>query len=129
MPDRCTEDGFDGFVVLNLATSYNIPQILPSVYFGCCQFTIGDILDLALLAVSEFEWSTLPVCPTCTSGAKVKFAVGLTRLWEQLPLIFNLPVWPDLLKNVKFAVGLTRLWEQLPLIFNLPVWPDLLKNV
>jgi hypothetical protein len=56
-----TKEEFDDFTVLRLASSYNIPQILPGVYFECCRH------DAAVILHSEL---TLEEKMTCFNATK-----------------------------------------------------------
>ncbi|KAJ7796761.1 hypothetical protein B0H14DRAFT_2467336 [Mycena olivaceomarginata] len=60
-PEGYTKEEFDDFAVLRLASSYDIPQILPGVYFECCRH------DAAVILRSEL---TLEEKTTCFNATK-----------------------------------------------------------
>ncbi|KAJ6616730.1 hypothetical protein B0H10DRAFT_1798863 [Mycena sp. CBHHK59/15] len=45
----------------------------------------------------DFEWDEYNVCSACLDAAKADFRAARRRLWNDLPRIFDLPSWNDLL--------------------------------
>ena len=49
-------------------------------------------------AILDLELETIP-CPACDTLRKSKFRQGRKKLWDELPILFGLPPWTDLLKE------------------------------
>ncbi|KAJ7842915.1 hypothetical protein B0H13DRAFT_2676471 [Mycena leptocephala] len=46
----------------------------------------------------ELDWDNLPLCENCTAAAQAEFRLGRLALWNNLPRIFDLPPWDQLLQ-------------------------------
>jgi hypothetical protein len=46
----------------------------------------------------ELEWDSLSLCENCTAAAQADFRLERLALWNNLPRIFDLPPWDELLQ-------------------------------
>ncbi|KAJ7473691.1 hypothetical protein B0H11DRAFT_1340731 [Mycena galericulata] len=154
-PAGYTEYNNDDFKALSLASDLRILSVLPGVYYECCRYPVGTIVDclsdgkarqkcIAAIATftndlcrdihsflfcgpdtcereaacselrlnwimknglpkfdeifDPFQWDTIHFCGPCALSGKQVFEMRRKRLWQDLPSLFDLPPWEDLLK-------------------------------
>ncbi|KAJ6516606.1 hypothetical protein C8R47DRAFT_1000600 [Mycena vitilis] len=149
---ECDEDDF---LALRLAGEFNILPVLPGIYYECCRYQTGDLLEAeisfadktkCLLARDAFimKWSRILYRflfhhpKTCTDRASCP---KLFLRWaESKPLTlrsvltegfdWNLPLCDGCMGSAKgiYEQGRSRLWDALPGLFGLPSWEDLLAD-
>ncbi|KAJ7652868.1 hypothetical protein DFH06DRAFT_1205853 [Mycena polygramma] len=157
-PAAYQEKDSDDFVALRLAEEFDVPSVLPVIYYECCRYTTSDLLQAdisfadkskCILARDTFseEWSRRiysflcndpgPTCMDVPSCSRARFRrLGASELTfgpvftETCTSIAAWGLCAICLVDAKksFEAQRSALWHALPSLFGLAPWDDLLSD-